>query len=149
MIELLQHTAHYYPLVLLVLAMVTLFARGHRHLALPLGAILLFMGYRLYRQEHRHFMAAVGHGETAKVRKYLSWYFSGNYTSCTGITPLLAASMNNHTETARLLIAEGANVQAHDSEGRTPLDWARHHNNEELVEILRRHGAKETTNATA
>jgi len=44
---------------------------------------------------------------------------------------------------ARLLIASGADVNAIDNQGRTPLWWAKHKGHKEIVELLRKHGAKE------
>ena len=44
-------------------------------------------------------------------------------TDPNGITPLLRAITNNHPDVARLLIEKGANIQATDWYGRTPL-WA-------------------------
>jgi len=40
-----------------------------------------------------------------------------------------------------LLIANGADVNIADTDGRVPLWWARRH--KEIVELLRKHGAKE------
>ena len=39
-------------------------------------------------------------------------------------TPLHSATANDHKEIVELLIAEGADVNAKDNKGRTPLDWA-------------------------
>ena len=41
-------------------------------------------------------------------------------------------------EIAALLITEGADVNAKDRNGETPLDWA----DEEIVDLLRRYGGK-------
>ena len=40
------------------------------------------------------------------------------------ITPLHFASAKGHKEIAELLIAEGAEVNAKDEDGKTPLDYA-------------------------
>ena len=57
-------------------------------------------------------------------------------------TPLHGAALNGHKEVAELLIAKGANVNAKDGFGRTPLDWAIDDNHTETADLLRKHGAK-------
>ena len=48
-------------------------------------------------------------------------------------------------EVCELLIQHGADLEATDSEGRTPVAYALHNGNLELVELFRKHGAKEPT----
>ena len=43
---------------------------------------------------------------------------------------------------AELLIAAGADVNAKDLEGQTPLDWAEEEKHKEIVDLLRKHGGK-------
>jgi len=42
-----------------------------------------------------------------------------------------------------LLIAKGADVTARDGDGRTPLWYAQDEGHTEIIELLRKHGAKE------
>ena len=42
-----------------------------------------------------------------------------------------------------LLIAKGADVNARDGDGRTPLSYAQDKGHTKIVELLRKHGAKE------
>ena len=57
-------------------------------------------------------------------------------------TPLHSA-VYGHKDIVELLITEGANVNARDGGGRTPLWYAKDKGNNEIVELLRKHGAKE------
>ena len=54
------------------------------------------------------------------------------------MTPLHCAGVFGHKETAELLIAKGADVNAKDEDGDTPLVYAEG----EKADILRKHGAK-------
>ena len=58
-----------------------------------------------------------------------------------GVTPLQWAALMGLKPLAELLIAKGANVNVKDRAGATPLQWAKAHAN--MVELLKRHGAKE------
>ena len=68
-----------------------------------------------------------------------------NAHSHDGWTPLHLASFFGHIEVANLLLARGADVNAQDDEGNTPLGRAiffargRH----EIIDVLRKHGAKD------
>jgi ankyrin repeat protein len=56
-----------------------------------------------------------------------------------GSTPLHFATSK---EIAELLIAEGANVNAKDESGKTPLDLAIQVRNTKIADFLRKHGGK-------
>ena len=43
----------------------------------------------------------------------------------------------------KALISDGADVNTKDNKGRTPLRWAKNSGHTEIVELLRKHGAKE------
>ena len=57
-------------------------------------------------------------------------------------TPLHSA-VYGHNEIVELLIAKGANVNARDKAGRTPLWYAQDEGHTKIVELLRKHGAKD------
>ena len=57
-------------------------------------------------------------------------------------TPLHSA-VYGHKDIVELLIAKGANVKAREGGGRTPLWYAQEEGHAEIVELLRKHGAKE------
>ncbi|KAI0269607.1 ankyrin repeat-containing domain protein, partial [Russula aff. rugulosa BPL654] len=60
-----------------------------------------------------------------------------------GFTPLHKASASGRIEIVRLLIEHGANVEAKDYLGQTPLDVARLYNGrEEMIKLLSEHVAK-------
>jgi ankyrin repeat protein len=56
---------------------------------------------------------------------------------------IVTTDLDADTDIARVLINYGANVNARDSDGLTPLKNATQTRNEELVELLREHGANE------
>jgi ankyrin repeat protein len=59
-----------------------------------------------------------------------------------GQTPLMAAVKANQKEAVELLISKGAQIDARDKRNFTPLNVAAGLGHEEIVEILRRNGAR-------
>jgi len=59
-------------------------------------------------------------------------------------TPLHYAAYSSQKEVAELLIDKGADVNAKDKNGKTPLDWAvdSPYSDEETAALLRKHGGK-------
>ena len=57
-------------------------------------------------------------------------------------TPLHYAASGNHKEVVELLIAEGADVNAKDEDGYTPLNSAIKYKHHVLADLLRKHGGK-------
>lgn len=62
-----------------------------------------------------------------------------------GITPLsvAASTKGDHLEVVRILVEGGADLNAKDKRGLTPLDWATREGNEAVREFLLNHGATE------
>jgi len=57
-------------------------------------------------------------------------------------TPLQWASYNGALEVVRLLLEQGADVEAKDEDGKTALQQAGDRGHDEIVKLLREHGAK-------
>ena len=57
--------------------------------------------------------------------------------------PLMMAARNGHAAVAAMLLRHGADVAAHDNEGMTALAQARALGRDEVVDLLRRQGARE------
>jgi cytohesin len=55
---------------------------------------------------------------------------------------LFGAVHEGHKEIAKLLIEKGADVNAKDDFGRTPLDLAIQKSRTETIDLLRKHGGK-------
>lgn len=60
-----------------------------------------------------------------------------------GITPLHLAAGDGDMDLAVLLIGKGAEINVKNKKGKTPLSLAKEKGHEQVVELLRKHGAKE------
>jgi ankyrin repeat protein len=58
-----------------------------------------------------------------------------------GRTALMCAVIGQHTETVKLLIEAGADLEIGDKKGNTPLMMAKFNGYEEIVELLKEAGA--------
>jgi cytohesin len=65
-----------------------------------------------------------------------------NAKSDKGRTPLHLAARYS-TNLVELLVSSGADINVKDKDGRTPLSYAIERGHTEVVELLRKHGAKE------
>ena len=59
-----------------------------------------------------------------------------------GLNPLHHATAVGHKEIAELLITKGADVNAKEEDGGTPLDMAIQFKELETADLLRKHGGK-------
>jgi cytohesin len=85
---------------------------------------------------------AVGAGQTAIAELLIAKGANINRKGAMGLTPLHRAALEA-PHLVGLLISKGADVHMKDNEGRTPLSMARDKGHTEIVEFLRKHGAKE------
>ena len=58
------------------------------------------------------------------------------------MSPLFVAILNGYKGMVKLLITNGADLNEKDYDGRTPLQYAEFRNRTEIIELLRKHGAK-------
>lgn len=126
---------HYSSLFILISILLGAIALGHRHMIIPALFIFIMFGYRFYHREHAQFLTAVKHGEFSSVRYYLTWYANPNYHS-QGVTPLILASQEGHTEIVKLLLANGADKQETNCSGKTAIQLASMNGHTEIVELL-------------
>ncbi|HOO21115.1 MAG TPA: ankyrin repeat domain-containing protein, partial [Kiritimatiellia bacterium] len=60
-----------------------------------------------------------------------------------GMTPLHHAALNNYAQCAEVLLEAGAEWNATNHAGQTPLDLATQHQNAKTLAVLRRYGSVE------
>ena len=91
----------------------------------------------------RNIHDAVSNYDVEAVKEYLDAGVDVNAKDIQfGATPLYLAAEFGRKEIAELLIAKGADVNAGDKRGRTPLDWAVGRSHVETAALLRKHGGK-------
>lgn len=86
--------------------------------------------------------AASSYGTLSAVDALLSHNADPNAKDGEGLTPVMLASANSHPDTLKTLIRAGANVNAKDNKGMTALDYALETGEQEVIRLLRLHGAK-------
>lgn len=91
-----------------------------------------------------HYACKNGHKEVAAL--LISKGADVNAKDSSGLTPLHAVARwypKMAVGIANLLLANGADINLKDNQGRTPVWYAKGRGNAEVVELLRKHGAKE------
>jgi hypothetical protein len=92
---------------------------------------LKLVGMSIYR--------AAETGDTEAVKKHINAGIDLNMKR-SGMTPLHYAALYRHKENMDLLVVNGANLNAKDKYGSTPLDRCK--SKEDLSNILQKHGGK-------
>ncbi len=85
--------------------------------------------------------SAAYHGDVTRLQIFLDHGMPVDGAPSNGVTPLMGAAKNGQLETARLLLARGADVNARGSHNRYALRFARQSKNPQLVELLMAAGA--------
>lgn len=88
-----------------------------------------------------HWVARYGYEEDAKLKLIRDAYLAVNITSLRA--PLRLVAPREDKGIVELLLAKGSDVNAKDKGGSTPLDMALAERNDEILDLLRQHGAKE------
>ncbi len=106
-----------------------------------LALLMSFMGgCPFIRGGHADFdlrlIRAAERGDTVEVTRYLASGTDVDSKDIHGITPLIAACLNNHYRTAETLLDNGANPNARDPGGETALMMAALNGNTQLVKLL-------------
>jgi len=88
-----------------------------------------------------HFAAGKGHKEIVEllIAKGADVSAANNKIK---YTPLHYATIHGHKEIVVFLITEGADVNAKNDDGKTPLNRAIESDEEDIINLLRKHGAK-------
>lgn len=82
-------------------------------------------------------------GNVAEIDSLLSKELVNvNFADFDSRTALHVAACEGHADVIKLLLASGADVNAHDRWGSTPLADAQYYKNEEICKILKEHGAE-------
>jgi ankyrin repeat protein len=81
-------------------------------------------------------------GKKHVVELLLSMGMNPNITFNDGITPLMLASLGNHTETVRLLLEKGSNPNIKYKYRLTALNYAKRKGNQELIQLLKEYGSR-------
>jgi len=117
--------------------------RGHDEIA----AFLVEKGAELDKKTKlgfTPFLAAAMSGRDKTIKMLLDKGVNVNtIQESAGVNALMMAISGKHVSTVKLLIEKGIDVNRKSPEGMSPLKAAKAENNEELVEILKKAGAKE------
>jgi uncharacterized protein len=101
---------------------------------------LLKLGAR-YPTSHGSLLMNAANTNPGLVDYFLDRGEKVNATNSVGMTALIYAAVEGHTEVVQTLISRGADVNARNCEGRTALTYARRGRHEAVVKLLQDAGA--------
>src|SRR5437899_3853647 len=113
--------------------------RRHLPLLLFLGGATAVTGLT---DRDRALREAARRGDAARVEALVREGANVNAATASGLTPLIEAAAGGRTGVARVLIEAGADPDARHRELGTALDAAQRNGHREIVEMLRRRGAR-------
>lgn len=87
-------------------------------------------------------LTASSSGKTDDVEAYIFMGADVNIRDEYGKTPLIKAIEHDHIATVKMLLANSADINVKDDNGWTALSVAEYKHNSEIVEILKKSGAK-------
>lgn len=85
---------------------------------------------------------AAGRGKKDSIKLLVERGANPNAPDIRGLTPLHIAVIRNELECVKLLISSGAIINIVDKAERTPLDWALQVSKPDMIEYLKKQGAK-------
>jgi ankyrin repeat protein len=100
--------------------------------------IFSFSGFAVAEPLHE----AAKEGDLAKVKSLIAEVSDVNVSDENGITPFHLAAFGGHKDATELLNLKGANVNAADKKEDSPLLWAEQAGQEEVVDLVIKHGAR-------
>lgn len=108
------------------------------------GMMCLLISFCFAGEQEDEFFNACRKGDVNKVKELLEKGMNTNIQDKFGISPLMIAVGRPDKEIALLLIANGANVNSLDSNGRSVMDWAELGGNPEILEVIKAKTVKKT-----
>lgn len=101
-----------------------------------------FYWYIAVYDRNREFVQAAGDRDIVKLERLLTTgKFNIDERALDDWTALTLATSKGYTDVVEFLILNGADVNAVSGGGKTALFWAKYNNHNELVTLLKKHGA--------
>ncbi len=80
---------------------------------------------------------AAEYGDIRRVKEIIKLGEANiNATNAAGLTAVTIAAMNNNLELLRVLVQAGADVNIRGKNNQNAVDWARAHDNKEMLQLI-------------